>query len=164
MSVARRIGAIALTGALAATAVLLLGAGPASAKTTTVHLFDKSVSSGAFAASGVALNPSAQAATGDYFVSTGTDYNGNHNRHSKKSVGASNLVCTITSGTSGFCDGVIAIGSSLLFIDHVAVNLSGNAPLKVTGGTGQYRGARGTISAQGVSNTNNNDFTIKITT
>ena len=96
-------------------------------------------------------------------VSIGTEYTGNHKTHSKDSSGASNLVCTVTSGTAGFCDGVIAVGTSLLLVDHVNVNLGDNTPLTVNGGTGKYKGAERHDQASSVGNTNNNDFTIRIT-
>lgn len=162
-SVARLVGVIGLAGALGGSAAVLVGAQPAFAKSATIHLYDQAVSTGAFGPTSQPLNDRAQPAAGDYIVSIGTDYSGTHNRHSKKPVGSSNLVCNLTSTTSGFCDGVIEVGSSMLLVDHVNLSLTGNAPLKVTGGTGQYRGARGTITASGVGNTDNNDFTVKIT-
>jgi hypothetical protein len=158
----RRTGVAGLVAVMTGAAVLAFGAGPASAKTTTLHFFSKAVSNSVFQANGQPItNQNAQPAPGDYFVSTDVDYVGNHKKHAKTSTGSDNLVCTFTTTSMGVCDAVIAVGGSVLLANHVTVDLTANSPVvPLNGGTGPYKGAHGTLSAAVVGNSGNSDFTV----
>jgi hypothetical protein len=57
--------------------------------------------------------------------------------------------------------GVIAIGGSMILGDDFVLNFNSNiTTLKVTGGTGRYRHAHGTVIAKTVGN--NTDLTINV--
>lgn len=160
--------ALCVAGGLA-TAGALVAAPPAFGATTTLHIFSKGTSFALFQANGQRVtNQNTQPAQGDYFVSTATDYSGTAKKHSSTPTGADNLVCTVISGTSATCDGVIAVGNSLLLANHVSVTFGQNGISSVTinAGTGHYKGSHGTVtsSSSGGSNSNNNELTVKVTT
>ncbi|HUC38333.1 MAG TPA: hypothetical protein VMR97_14575 [Acidimicrobiales bacterium] len=168
--IARRAGVAAAVAAVSAAAVLAFAGGPASAKTSTLHFFSKAQTDLAYHANGQPItNQNAQPSVGDYFISSDLDYVGNHKSHAKNYTASDNLACTITQSSStsiiGICDGVIAVGGSMLLANHVTVNLGSNNPtVAINGGTGQYKNARGAVVTSAVANTNNTDFTITYTT
>jgi hypothetical protein len=94
------------------------------------------------------------------------DYVGNYKKHAKTSSGSDNLVCTVTSATTAVCDGVIAIGGSLLLANHVAVNIAVNNPtVAINGGTEQFKNAHGTVKSVPIStSSNNSDLTVTYST
>ena len=162
-----RTGAASVVVAITSTVLIALAPGLASAKTTTTfRLFAKSVALGMFHSNGQPItNPSAQPKPGDYLIGTDVDYLGNHKKHAKTPTGSDNAVCTFTSATKAVCDEVIAIGGSLLISNHVTVNFSAASPVsKITGGTGKFKGARGTITVTPLIPTLNSDFTVKYST
>ncbi len=146
--------------------VIAVGASAAAAKTTTMHFFSKQVYSRVSDASGNPLN--GPPAIGDRFSFASNDYVGNHKHHAKRATASDHVVCTVTSVSSsgpgtGLCDGTIAIGGAMIIGDDFVLNFSSNAPtvVKITGGTGRYRHAHGTIIAKTVSS-NTTDLTVKV--
>jgi hypothetical protein len=147
----------------------LLVAGSASAA-TTLHFYDKQVSSVFKGPNGQPLSPNAVPTAGDSFENTDLYYVGNHKHHAKKWTASGHLVCTFTSITgpmsgTATCDGQIAIGGSMLLAENVALSFSSSPTVVVpiTGGTGKFRGAHGHVKSTGIGNTNNSDITITYT-
>lgn len=148
---------------------LALTAPDAGARTATLHLFSRQTSSTFVTPQGKPLPPNTPPAAGDINDNTDVDYVGTHQHHAKNPAGSDHLRCTIISfsaaGATGVCDGQIAIGGSMLLVNHEQVALSDTATLifRINGGTGIYRHARGKLIATNVGNTGNSDFDIKIT-
>ncbi len=156
----------------AAVLVGLLGLGlpvaSASARTTTLHFFQRSTSSSFLAPDGTPTqSPSATSppAIGERFLVSDELYVGTHKRHAKTFTATDHLACTITSVTgAATCDGQIAIGGSMLLAQNVVVNLAGaSTVVTINGGTGRYLHARGTATSVSVGNTPNSDFTVNFT-
>ena len=141
---------------------MAVGASAAAAKTVTLHFFSKQVYSRISDASGHALPPNSAPAVGDRLSNASNDYAGNHKHHAKHPTASDHIVCTLTSTSSALCDGTIAIGGSMILGDDFVLNFTSNAPtvVTITGGTGTYRHAHGTIIAKTVGN--NTDLTIKV--
>ena len=139
---------------------------PAAARsTTTLHLFAKSQAFGMFNGSGKPLSATATPKRGDYLIGIDVDYTGNHAKHAATPTGSDNAVCTFKTTTGAVCDEVIAIGDSLVLSDHVIVNFSLASPAsEITGGTGKFKGARGTITVTPLIPTPNSDFTVRYST
>jgi hypothetical protein len=160
-----RILAVAVGLACAAIVSLLLASSASAA--TTLHFFDKQVSSIFKGPGGQPLGPGATPTVGDSFDNTDLDYVGTHKHHAKTWTASSHLVCTFTSITgpmsgTATCDGQIAIGGSMLLAENAKVSFS-NSPtvvVSITGGTGKFRGAHGHVKSTSIGNTNNSDITI----
>lgn len=145
--------------------VAALAAVPASAKTTTLHFFSKDVYMRLSDSSGKALSSNATPVAGDRLSIGSNDYVGNHKHHAKRATASDHIVCTIGTGGTGLCDGTIALGGAMLIGDDFVLNFASNGPtvVNITGGTGRYRHAGGTVVAKSVSNSTT-DLTIKVTT
>jgi hypothetical protein len=162
-----RIGAAGMVAAIMSSLAIAFGPALASAKTTTtLRLFAKSVAFGMFHANGKPItNPNVPPKPGDYLIGTDIDYVGNHKKHAKIPTGGDNAVCTFTTATKAVCDEVIAIGGSLLLADHVTVDFRLTSPVsRITGGTGKFKRARGTITVTPLLPTSNSDFTVRYST
>jgi hypothetical protein len=160
-----RILAVAVGLACAATLSLLVASTASAA--TTLHFFDKQVSSTFRGPNGQPLGPNAVPTVGDSFDNTDLYYVGNHKHHAKTWSASGHLVCTFTSITgpmsgTATCDGQIAIGGSMLLAENAKLTFS-TAPtvvVPITGGTGNFRGAHGHVKSTSIGNTNNSDITI----
>ena len=143
--------------------VAALAAVPASAKATTLHFFSKDVYVRLSDSSGKALPSNSSPAVGDRLSIAANDYAGNHKHHAKGATASDHIVCNVTGPGTGLCDGMIALGGAMLLGDDFVVNFASNAPtaIKITGGTGRYRRAHGTVVAKSVG-TNTTDLTITI--
>jgi hypothetical protein len=151
----------AAASVVACATIAAVGASAAAAKTVTLHFFSKQVYSRISDATGKPVPANAAPAIGDRFSFASTDYVGNHKHHAKQATASDHVVCTLTSTTSGLCDGTVAIGGSMILGDDFVLNFDSNlTTLKITGGTGRYRHARGTVAAKSVGN--NTDLTIKV--
>jgi hypothetical protein len=151
----------AVASIAACATIAAVGASAAAAKTVTLHFFSKQVYSRMSDASGKPLSPNSAPAVGDRFSFASDDYVGNHKRHAKLATASDHVVCTIASTSSGLCDGTIAIGGAMIFGDDFVLNFNSNTTtLKITGGTGRYRRARGTVIAKTVGN--NTDLTVNV--
>lgn len=139
-----------------------------SAKTTTLHFFQKETSQVFVGADGKSVAPPSVTnppVVGEQFISTDDDYVGTHAHHAKKATASDHLVCTLTSATGqATCDGQIAIGGSMLLAENVPLDLTKAPVVSITGGTGVYKHAHGTASTVSIGTSNNSDFTIKFTT
>lgn len=101
-------------------------------------------------------------------MASGDDYLGTSAHHSSTLYGSDTLECTIydvvsTSDIKAICHGVVAIGSSVLIStseQNVAKNTSS---YPITGGTGVFAHARGTVKTTAVGKTNNSNAVIAIT-
>jgi hypothetical protein len=144
-----------------------LPAASATTRTTTLHFFQKNTSSTFLAPDGTPTQPpsaTSPPAIGERFVVTDNNYVGNHKKHAKTFTATDHLVCTITSAAgTATCDGQIAIGGSMLLAQNVTVNLAGASNVvPINGGTGKYLHARGTATSVTVGDTENSDFTVKV--
>lgn len=152
----------AAVSAAACAAIIAASASAAAAKTSTLHFFSKQVYSRISDANGHPAVP--PLTVGDRLSFANNDYAGNHKHHAKQATASDHVVCTVTSTitSSALCDGTIAIGGSMIFGDDFVLNFISNAAttVKITGGTGVYRHARGTIVVKPVGD--NNDLTIKV--
>ncbi len=139
--------------------IVAVGASAAAAKTVTLHFFSKQVYSRTSDANG---KPVTSPVVGGRMSFASNDYAGNHKHHANRATASDHVVCTLTSNSSALCDGTIAIGGSMIIGDDFVLNFNSNAPttVKITGGTGVYRRARGTIVAKSVGN--NTDLTISV--
>jgi hypothetical protein len=153
----------AAASVVACAAIMAVGASAAAAKTVTLHFFSKQVYTRISDASGHPSPSNAAPAVGDRLSFASDDYAGNHRRHAKQATASDHIVCTLTSTSRALCDGTIAIGGSMILGDDFVLdfNSSGATVVKITGGTGQYRHAHGTVVAQPVGN--NSDLTITVT-
>ena len=138
-----------------------------AATPTALHFFLHSQAQGLFGPDGKPGNPNQPPAVGDYFTDSDIVYSGTHSSHPAASIGSAHLLCAVTAvsgnGGTGVCNGLIDLGGSLLVADHQPVDLSGNSvKLNITGGTGQYEGAQGTLSSTDVGNTNDTDLTLSV--
>jgi hypothetical protein len=152
----------------AATCSILIAAsaGVANAKTITLHLFSKQVYSSFRGPNGEALPPNAPPTVGDRFAFANDDYLGNHKHHAKRPFASEHIDCVINSPTTAKCDGALALGGAMLFADNWTLDLTSQSPpsvIKLTGGTNQFRHARGTIRVKPVGgpNSNNSDNTVR---
>jgi hypothetical protein len=166
-----RHGTLFARASLAAAGTLVafaLTAAPAGAA-TTLHFFQKSTLQEFVDPAGNPItSPNAPPAVGDQFIANDENYLGNHKHHAKHWTATDHLVCTITSvtGTGGqaTCHGEIAIGGSMLLAENVPITLN-NSPtsvVKITGGTGKFSHARGTVTSTTIGKSNNSDMVIKL--
>lgn len=150
--------------------IMAVGASAAAAKTVTLHFYSKQVYSRFTDASGKPLSQSAMPAAGDRLSFASNDYAGNHKHHAAQATASDHVVCTLTSvSTTGFtalCDGTFASGGSMIFGDDFVLSTSSSTvTVKITGGTGRYLHAHGTLIHKNVGgpNSNNGDLTLKLT-
>jgi len=146
---------------------IILAAGPAGAGGggTTLHLYAKTSAKGIYTASGQQItDPNAQTMPGDVFVNLGHVYMGTATKHSAKAAGAYKVTCVLTTSTgNSTCNAKVTVGGSSFLSKDVPVNLPGNEPVRITGGTGRYKKAQGFISSRPVPNSTDNDLTITYT-
>lgn len=159
------------TGIAAMTACLVgvaFAAAPASAKTITLHFFEKQTSMSFVGPDGTPLPATAPPATGDRFSFTHDEYVGNHKHHASRPTASTHVECTITGPGAALCSGQIALGGSMLLANNFLLNLttdqSSPTTVKINDGTLNYRHAHGTLSSKPIGKTNTNDTTIKFTT
>ncbi|HEX5268103.1 MAG TPA: hypothetical protein VFW24_15155 [Acidimicrobiales bacterium] len=162
------LAACSSSGSVTAGSSSTTAAGPSlSATPSALHFFLQSRSQGLFGPDGKAADPNQPPAVGDYFTDSDLVYTGNHSSHGATTIGSAHLLCAVTAvsgnGGSGLCDGLIDLGGSMLVADHQSIDLTNNnVKLNITGGTGRYQGAQGTLSSANVGNTNDTDLTISV--
>jgi hypothetical protein len=151
----------ALTLALSVGGALAPGA---DAKSETLHFFQKTVTNDFFNAAGRPIQldpPTTVPEKGDRLDETDLDYAGTVAHHAGQWTATDHLSCTFTADAFGVCSGEIAVGSSmLLLIDDPLQFGPGALVLKVTGGTGVFQGAPGTVTSVNVGNDAN--LTVKL--
>jgi hypothetical protein len=135
------------------------------AKTVTKHFYSVPVYSRISDPSGDRLSANTQPTVSDRVSYADNDYTGNHTRHAKRATASDHTVCTLISSTSVLCDGAFAINGALILADDYVLSFptrKNATTIKITGGTGVYKGARGTITA--TSQGKALDVTITLTT
>ena len=155
-------------GVAACLAAMALATGTASAKTTTLHFFEKSVSFSITDANGNPVAQNQQPAAGDRFVIINNEFTGNHKHHSKKPTATVHISCVVGSGATALCNAELAMGGAMLLADFWSLNMNSNGAnnVPITGGTGKWLHAHGKVVTKPVGNpnNNNNDTTITVTT
>ncbi len=153
--------------AVACGTLIAASAGSASARTITVHFFTKQVYSNFTGPNGQTLPPNAPPTIGDRLAFANDNYAGNHKHHSKRPVASEHIDCVVNSPITAICDASLALGGAMLFSDNWTLNTAMQGPppvVKLTGGTNQYRHARGTVHLKPVGKSgNNSDETILFT-
>jgi hypothetical protein len=167
----RRLYLLALMSATVIAGVVALAvssSASAAPNTTTLKLFFKVVGSAYKTASGGAIGNNTPPAVGDYFEEFIDVYTGTAADHSTAITGSAVLECTVykvvnpNKNLPGICQGTIAIGNSML-VSTSKSNLAGNQNVyPITGGTGSYLHAKGTVTTKKVGN--NSNAVVKFTT
>jgi len=140
--------------------------GPSASTTpTTVNYYSVSTLSNLYTANGQPVaNPSTAPAVGDYVVSTDNDYTGTHTSHSVEVAATDHLYCLFTKApATATCSAQIATSTGMFLADNSVQNLAAQGQpqtYKITGGTGAYQGATGTVTVTPVSGSNNADITV----
>ncbi|MEZ0068026.1 hypothetical protein ABIA32_004050 [Streptacidiphilus sp. MAP12-20] len=170
----------ATAAAVAAAGFVLVAGGSAVADTTspssssssgsmtptTVKYYGVSTSNNLYTADGrVVTNPNTAPAVGDYFVATDNDYTGTQASHGSDVVATDHVFCLFTKApAAATCSAEIATGTGMIYTDNSQQNFASGAQsqtYKITGGTGAYQGAKGTVVVTPVSATSNNsDFVV----
>jgi hypothetical protein len=159
-----RAAAVGATGAVVGLGSVLPVGAAAADGTTTLHLFAVASVAGYYQADGQPT-PSGQAPdVGGYFYIVGPVFHGTHANHTKAATGTSDIVCTFTAATSGFCDGSVTIGSSELSAQHVPDSFvaGGIGPLELVTGTGRFAADSGMATIAPVGTNGNSDVTITV--
>lgn len=133
-------------------------------RTLTKHFFSVPVYTRTSDASGERLSANAVPTVGERISYADNDYTGNHVRHTKRATASDHTACTVISSTSVLCDGAFAINGALILADDYVLTFPPKkkaTTIKITGGTGGYKGASGTITATGEGK--DLDVTIKVT-
>jgi hypothetical protein len=150
---------LAVTALLAALAV---AAGSASAS-TKLHLFEKSTGFAAFDPSGQPFTPTGPPPVGTVFTGTDLVYVGNHKHHAKRYVGSDHIRCTVAHGTIAMCDGQVAIGGSMLLVENQPLDVAQDgSSFTISGGTGKYAHAKGTIVSKSFGTSDDQDMVITL--
>jgi hypothetical protein len=160
-----------LVGSLVVSALVAAPAGAAS--TTTYHFWSKQTSSKNFTAAGAPVtNSNAVPAPGDYFISTDSEYMGDHTKHDSDVYATDHIICTFvtvdtaTMTFTGVCDAQLALPGGMLIADRQKLNFATDrVVVPVTGGTGKYAGVKSGSSVTSITyneKSNNTDLIVKI--
>ncbi|MBF9069054.1 hypothetical protein [Streptacidiphilus fuscans] len=133
--------------------------------TTTWKFYSVSTESNLYTAGGQLItNPSTAPAVGDSLVGTDNFYTGDHTNHSSDISATDHLFCLVTKApATATCSAEIATSQGMLVADNAQLNFASQAPtqtVKITGGTGAYQGAKGTVMVTSIGNTNNSDVVV----
>jgi hypothetical protein len=154
----------ALSAAALGLATLALGIQPVSASSKpALHYFERPTSFTYIPAGGKPTHkpPSGPPKPGDRIEVTGNLYKGDHKHHSKKLAGTDHTICLFDSTLQPYCDTQAAFGGSLLLVHSTGGD--GDFNSKITGGTGRFTGAKGTVHTHPVMGTDNSDITLHLT-
>ena len=160
---------IVLVGVLGAMCILAM---PASAATKHFHFWSKTLASKTYDQNGQQItDPNQPPPVGGYFITTDTDYKGNHKRHAKRPFATDHLICTFTEvvpnpfSLTGLCDGQVALPGGMLLSDRQTVHFGQTgATFPITGGTGRYAKVKGgqLVTTFYSDRSNNSDIAITI--
>ncbi|WP_133260207.1 hypothetical protein [Streptacidiphilus pinicola] len=136
-----------------------------SMATTTWKFYSVSTFSGLQTANGQPVtNPSTAPAVGYYAVGTDNDYTGDHTNHASDVSATDHLYCLFTKApATATCSAEIATSQGMLLSDNTTQNFAAQPTTqtyKITGGTGAYQGAKGTVVVTPIANSNNADFVV----
>jgi hypothetical protein len=159
-----RIGVVGI-GALCAVAILATSASAA----TTLHFFEKSVSSTVTDPSGHPIgNSNTPPPDGSAVNSTAIGYVGDAKHHAKAPTASIHLACVVATAPKAVCFAQIAIGSSMLLANQFTVNLAGSgnpfSTVKINGGIGKFAGAHGTTHDTPAGKQSGSNLTITYST
>jgi hypothetical protein len=155
------LGVLALAALVAATSPAAAAPGRQHAGKTVVLRYYSVVASFVYtrADGTVVEQPPQNAAVGDHFDVTELAYKGTHSKHAKKWSATSHTTCVFESVKGApTCDGQSAVGGNQLLLFHTP---AGSAPA-VSGGTGRYAGATGTVAMTEIGDTNNSDVVVTV--
>jgi hypothetical protein len=160
---------VKIAAALAVCAVVATGSAPiASAKTTTLHFFSWMRFEALYDHYGYALkiNDSTPLLAGERYIFVSDDFTGTHLHHARRASGSDHVDCAIVKREQGLCSVRIVLGHSTIRGERFPLYFRHRITrLHITGGTGRYRGARGTITANTPSPTRpGTDLTLQVTT
>lgn len=145
----RAVASMAACTTIVATAVAAAATTPVTT-TVTKHYFSVQVYSRISDSSGARLPTHFMPVAGDRISYADNDYVGTQKHHAKRATASDHTLCTITGSNSVLCDGALAIGGALILADDYLIDFPSTkkvTTIKITGGTGRYRGARGTVTA-----------------
>lgn len=166
----RRYRVLLVMLAAAIAAAMFAGANASAAPKGKLKYYFKSTGQSFVSPSGKPLSNSAPPAAGDQFSGTDDLYVGNSTHHAKTATASAVLDCVVTSVPNpntevlARCEGVIAIGGSLIYSISTQ-NFASSAVAStypITGGAGIYRGAKGSVKTTDVGKTNNSNGVISI--
>ncbi|MFG1708531.1 hypothetical protein ACFLIM_35560 [Nonomuraea sp. M3C6] len=147
--------------ALALTTVVL-GVQPAgaAAKPKTLHYFEKPTGFTYIPAGGKPIHqpPSGPPKPGDRIEISGNLYKGDHKHHGDEVVGTDHTICVFNADLSAYCDAQAAFGGSMLLVHSSGGD--GDFTSTITGGTGRFLNAKGTVRTHPVKD--NADLTIRL--
>jgi hypothetical protein len=159
-----KIRRFALPTSLAAAAIIAAGVGIAAAQTpgpAHYKFFEQQTSFVLTSANGAILDPSQGAPQpGDRIEFTSLDYRGDHTHHAARWTATDHFICVFDSNGNPICDGQVAIDASMLVIHGTGGE--GTFSIPVTGGTGNFRSARGELAVHNVGSTENSDLDITL--
>lgn len=158
-------------------AALLAGASASAysghaARTTVLKYYFKTTSQSFTNPSGKPVSSSNPPAAGDTLFATVNAYAGTAKHHASNWTGTAFLYCTVTkvvnpsSNVQATCDGVVAIGGSMV-TSISTQNLASSSPTSVypiDAGTGKYLRATGTVKTTAVSSNRSSNAVITIKT
>jgi hypothetical protein len=148
-----------------ALAVIVAAAGPAAAgaapaRTTIVqHFYSHQVSLVLTKANGKVVTDHSQApsAAGDRIEFSELAYPGTHTHHAKRWTMSSHTICVFQAHGAPICDGQGAVGGNQMLFFHTDA-----AGTRVTGGTGRYANATGTVAMREIGETNDSDVVMTL--
>jgi hypothetical protein len=159
-----------VAAALTTLALLAVIAGPASAKSTTLRLYAKTVSDKAYLPSGAPVKPDTIPTVGDVNVTKENIYAGSRAAHAAKPEGTVRITCTLKrfvslSDVEAACTGVLTIGRSSLTTQETldVAKLPKTYTSAIVRGAGGYRGATGRWTTTNLSATQN-DLVVTVKT
>jgi hypothetical protein len=133
-----------------------------------IHFFSKSESQTFSTAAGLQFAPSRSnpPKPGDLIEGTDLDYVGNQSAHAKSWTASDHELCILNSAGTPVCHGQVAIGGSMILAQATLADLSASTATTkytITGGTGAFQGASGTIVAVNVTSADNSNSDVTIT-
>ena len=158
----RRLAALAAIGVCA----LAAGAGPAAADparahagaTITLHFYSVVQSLVHTTAAGTVVPMSQGIAAGDRLEITELGYTGTFKKHARQWSTTSHTICVFPSAKGEpACDGQGTVGGNQMVLFHTAPG----GGTTVSGGTGRYAGATGSVTSKDAGN-DNSDITVVV--
>jgi hypothetical protein len=89
-------------------------------------------------------------------------FEGDHTKHGKTYVGTDHTICVFDAKLATHCDAQVAFDGSMLLVSSVSGG-GGDIVAPVTGGTGRFAGAKGTVRSHTVGDSNNSELTLDVT-
>ncbi|MGH2914381.1 MAG: hypothetical protein ACRDMX_05290 [Solirubrobacteraceae bacterium] len=146
----RRFAAASIVAAALLAASPAADASAASARTVTMHFFSRLVYSRVSDSTGMRLPAHTAPSVTDRVSYASVDYVGSHKRHAKRATTSDTTNCILASSTSALCNGAFAVGGAMIIADDFVLQFPSTqrvTTIKITGGTGRFLRARGTITA-----------------